>query len=500
MLAAGRATVTSGLPQDCRPGYEAERSKWQIQVRSRRRNRRLWAARDEALFRSVSTESSDRWRKAAPDSVRGGGGKSERRLVRFRCSAAVLVAEERATAVFAKSRWKAYLARILPFRTFGLGKKEGVPHERPEGYEPVSLAVAGVMHDDRWHTVLRCSLGEKVWLRREPNNAHDTNAIAVVDRRGQHLGYLGRPVAAELAPYMDAGQNPIGAIVTELASDIAGSAAGVKIGLYLPKDVVTKIRLGAPQLEYFSETGSAGTQYLFLDCDEATFEVVKQQLAEAGYPSVRSGMSHRPAGDGRQYRWYVVLEQSVAEGNIEAFFRSRFDAHPKREQREQVLDEWIENFGVENERLKEENSRLKGEIEALKAQIRSLQKQGSESDGNRDPARRQIRRQWAQEIQSVIEGLLPEVEFLRDSIDVITRELHSYRPVLLTLRRIVTESNEVRAERLEAAREYKELRFSTGQNDDGRIYFKQDGKRKRWVVLVSLKASQKRDIEYLKRI
>lgn len=47
----------------------------------------------------------------------------------------------------------------------------------------------------------------KVTLKREPENHHDTNAIAIVcdenPWKGMQVGYIGRQVAEEIAPRLD---------------------------------------------------------------------------------------------------------------------------------------------------------------------------------------------------------------------------------------------------------------------------------------------------------
>jgi hypothetical protein len=47
--------------------------------------------------------------------------------------------------------------------------------------------------------------GEELTLEREPDNAHDSNAIMVLAADETHLGYIAKEVAAELAPWMDKG-------------------------------------------------------------------------------------------------------------------------------------------------------------------------------------------------------------------------------------------------------------------------------------------------------
>lgn len=82
--------------------------------------------------------------------------------------------------------------------------------------------------------------------------------------------------------------------------------------------------------------------------------------------------------------------------------------------------------------------------------------------------------------------------FLRDSMDVITleRELSkSFTGFICS--NLPADPTYIKAERVEAADGWKELHFSTGQKDDGRLYFKHDKNQNRWLVLVSFKGSQR---------
>lgn len=56
--------------------------------------------------------------------------------------------------------------------------------------------------------VQRLEGGETLFIQREPGNAFDTNAVMVNDpESGEHLGYVAKEVAVELAPLMDEGRH-----------------------------------------------------------------------------------------------------------------------------------------------------------------------------------------------------------------------------------------------------------------------------------------------------
>ena len=92
---------------------------------------------------------------------------------------------------------------------------------------------------------------------------------------------------------------------------------------------------------------------------------------------------------------------------------------------------------------------------------------------------------------------VPDVELIRDSRDVISRELGSLESLLHELHTFVCRGAEVRAGAVQGAEGWRELHYSTGQKDDGRIYFRRTGTKVR--ALVSFKREQGRDIEYLRR-
>jgi hypothetical protein len=72
------------------------------------------------------------------------------------------------------------------------------------------LLVAGVAGAGRHHADALASggvaPGRPLELRRDPDNPHDPNAIAVHDAGGRQVGWVPRELAAELAPELDGGR------------------------------------------------------------------------------------------------------------------------------------------------------------------------------------------------------------------------------------------------------------------------------------------------------
>ncbi len=81
---------------------------------------------------------------------------------------------------------------------------ELVRDEPDEGDEPrFTFRVVGTNYGNRRHYVDRLTLGDPLRLSREPLNPADQYAVGVLDRSGNHLGYLKREVAEWFAPKMD---------------------------------------------------------------------------------------------------------------------------------------------------------------------------------------------------------------------------------------------------------------------------------------------------------
>jgi hypothetical protein len=90
--------------------------------------------------------------------------------------------------------------------------------------------------------------------------------------------------------------------------------------------------------------------------------------------------------------------------------------------------------------------------------------------------------------------LLPNITFLRDSANVLLRQLRSRAPVLKLLRELSAQPGSTKGTRIQATT-WLERHFSTGEGANGRLYFCPGVRPK---VLVSFKAMQSGDIRYLK--
>lgn len=86
--------------------------------------------------------------------------------------------------------------------------------------------LAGVTFEGRQERVKTLKRGQRLFLKREKDNQHDKNAVAVTDAGGFQLGYIRAKVAEEFAPALDKGVE-----YTCTVTDITGGKEGESIGV-----------------------------------------------------------------------------------------------------------------------------------------------------------------------------------------------------------------------------------------------------------------------------
>jgi hypothetical protein len=100
--------------------------------------------------------------------------------------------------------------------------------------QTIEAVVVGTMYQRRQDSIMWMWLGERVWLKREPDNSYDRNAVAVLRQSGRCIGYLGRQLALDLAPGLDRYGLPVVAVVTLLTGSYP--QRGVRIRFAVPRD------------------------------------------------------------------------------------------------------------------------------------------------------------------------------------------------------------------------------------------------------------------------
>lgn len=346
---------------------------------------------------------------------------------------------------------------------------------KPSGHQPISLSIAGVMHEGRDRTARKLALGQRVWLAHELKNEFDSNAVAAETQSGECIGYIGKTVAAKLAPYIDTSGHALEATVTELTTDISAEMVGVAVSLFLPEELVSGLAAQRRSWEFdYDEAGAGAATYLFLNCDAQQLGRAMETLQERGL-HLWSSLSYRPGPHGRQYRWYIRVEDAVSKDDLGRILRDTLG--PTRS------DDDYQEFA----KVVDANAALQKQLEA--------RVQEPKSDTPRSPPRR--RPLSPSEIGELLAVLLPNLHFRRNSLEVMTDILQSYLPVLRKLRGLSTNPGGFKGEGVRSAPPWKEAYFNTGSGADGRLYFMEDTDGT-YRVLVSRKDSQKRDIEYMK--
>jgi hypothetical protein len=378
--------------------------------------------------------------------------------------------------------FRSFLARLARTDT-GTEKLPGVDGRVagpiwPEGREPICIPVAGLPYHNRYRIAIRLTLNERVRLRRETTNATDSNAIVFETRSKRRLGYVSRPIAAVLAPYMDAGRDPI---IGEVAGIIGGADAemvGIAVRVRLPSEMVSKIRPRWEDCEFCYDSSIQGCTYLFLNCAEKTLGTLNEMCRKNGLNWVRSGVPYRTAPNGKSYKWYVRLDGHVPENVLQKILEDVLGRLRGPDDTRRALEEWFAELSTENDRLRET-------IDELRKQICKLDVAAS------PPQRINLK----QSLGEVLSALMPSVILVRESLKVIV-DLDDMKPILRELR-ILEHQPTTLAKGVKGAPGWREMPFSTGRHRSGRLYLKRQ--EDRWLVLVSFKNDQTRDIDWLTR-
>lgn len=99
--------------------------------------------------------------------------------------------------------------------------------------------------------------------------------------------------------------------------------------------------------------------------------------------------------------------------------------------------------------------------------------------------------------EEFVADMFPDCEFLRDSLRIIVDELRKPTGFIRRLSAFLQGNADAVTDTVRRAEGWKELHFSTGENDSGRFYVSRNGNRFR--ILVSFKEDQLEDIEWLRK-
>jgi len=387
-------------------------------------------------------------------------------------------------------------------------------------------------------------IDDPVRLVRVPENDKDPNAIRVELDTGEQLGYIERKLASQIAPDLDKRGGQLTAWVSGLEGGKFSTEPRIHISFNLEQAEAAQPQ---KKLEYLADC-SGYHSYILVNADEALLKEIIEKLPAAGFVCKKSGISHKPSADGRQYQWYIQIKKpeigtegkplNATENEIDTFFKSQYnicsqagrlrelqkDLETARSQLidvQQEIDETEAGLSKAKAALEakeaeaataidmamdyeKEKDALKNERDTLAQTAERLREQGDALRQNVISMERQEQRfknlqsgkipSTDSSLEKAIAALCPNISFLRDSLDEL-----SYMPdpsaVLKLIGTLACNPESLKGERFEGT-DFKELRFSTGQSNIGRMYYKRE--KGRVDVLVSNKKEQgKVDKEYL---
>ena len=128
----------------------------------------------------------------------------------------------------------------------------------------IETKVVGVTFDGRQAAVAQLITGEIVFLRRDPSNPYDSNAIRVERGNGRQIGYIDKHLAADLAPEFDKNGDSVPAVITEITGGYDDySNLGAKIEFTIPQSHC--IQDGQEDAHHLSTyTNSIGTKFVLI--------------------------------------------------------------------------------------------------------------------------------------------------------------------------------------------------------------------------------------------
>lgn len=378
---------------------------------------------------------------------------------------------------------------------------------------PVEVNVNGTRYtasEARLHTL---RLGDQLWLRREPHNRFDTNAIRVEADDDRVAGYLPKEMAASLAPALDVEPQLVPVRVIELQGLYPNyRMLTLRVMFTVPQSWLPNRQ--ADQWEYAIEDGPKYLRIL-LNCPQRLLEQVEDVLHHRGLVVEDVSISPRTGPDGRHYPWYLRLrtedrQQAVAQiedcferdlGNVPAAVKlKRAEARQADLQAElNAAEQDRHKLTVDGLSFLDQSQSLARTLQEKDNELAAIEHRLQQNQDELNHLRRQARMaakpQPAPELAEVLRILLPNVEFMRDSLEILTTEAQNREPTLQLLQQVCYDPAAVRAKRVESVPDFLERHVS----GDGRLYFRR-GPGSRIEVLVSNKDSQPRDLRYLRNV
>jgi hypothetical protein len=193
--------------------------------------------------------------------------------------------------------------------------------------------------------------------------------------------------------------------------------------------------------------------------------------------------------------WLQQLNEKLDVARIEREIAKAKDDYKRREAKLEA--ELLELMAAET-KARSEVASVTAERDKLRAEWDSLQKElRASQDLPKEP--RQPRSRQRDEFSQVLDCLLPNLEFVGDSIPFMHMEIQDRGPTLKWLYQLSIQED-VRGKDFRGAPGWLEVdkRIGDGRTSTVRIYYKMTCQPGRYYVLVSEKSEQKRDLDRLR--
>jgi hypothetical protein len=279
--------------------------------------------------------------------------------------------------------------------------------------------------------------------------------------------------------------------------------------------------------------------YLLLNGSEKVLEDILLQLKHLGVAVDYHATPKYPCRNGLEYDWFVKLTDSPPIAQVFDFINKynnqiitgkvlQLEDHAELEKRYAELQNQISTIqkqasshnditstqvsmiGALKEELRlfeDDNKELVEKLRSQEAAISKISEVSDQSQSDLQIAEMHILTLKSKlfEIQTppdkrgieyLLKALWKEVDFLRNSVARIEMEC-DYDLVMPILRKII--DHKLQGKPVHSASGWHEVHFSTGNNNDGRIYFTYQIGAITRKIIVSKKDSQKVDIDFMKK-
>lgn len=355
----------------------------------------------------------------------------------------------------------------------------------PVGHKYIEMSVAGTNHENRDRALNKCMLHEQVTLHRDPQNINDSNAIKIIAKGSDHIGFVPRLKAVHLAEHMDGIDKPLKAFISSLYHATSSERTSASIVLCIPDELFSKLRHTVVNLRY--EKGSDGCATVFLDCEDECLRLIIKIFETNDIKYSRHSTALKPASNGLMYKWYIALTEDVGETRIRETLKHELKLFSPDDQ----FNEYANIFEPENKKLREEIEKLKDEISNFKKEATSKPKPISSP-------------KLKKEFEKLLGFIFPEVEFLDKSFSAMIEKYKDLEQIFRFIRDIAANQNlaDYKPEKFHAAPGWFEIHISgcEHKHNAGRLYYKcKTTGNNKWRVLVSCKKEQEMDKELLKK-